>query len=172
MRAFLWWSEERLCTQKVNQALYFFCFCFVFWLPRLLCLRIICSKITDVGLHLKYIHLRFLVNRHSPPRLNHASSSYSHCMINLPSHLITHYSFFKLVILKHQPRDVISGWDLNKQLELRGEWLAKLANQFFSFLATEILLKLKEAMKLNWLMKKSRNFFAVFAWCWCEMLWS
>ena len=26
---------------------------FVFWLPRMLCLRIICSEITDVGLHLK-----------------------------------------------------------------------------------------------------------------------
>ena len=74
----------------------------------------ICSEITDAGLHLKCL-LRFLVNRHSPPRLNHAPSSYPHCIINLPSHLITLYAFFKLVILKHQPRDVISRWDSNQQ---------------------------------------------------------
>ena len=39
------------------------------------------------------VYLRFLVNRHSPPRLNHAPGSYPHCMINLPSHLITHTAF-------------------------------------------------------------------------------
>ena len=69
-----------------------FCFCFVFCDTQTDALRIICSEITDVDLHLMCLPQISIANRHSPPRLNHAPSSYPHCIINLPS--ITHNAFF------------------------------------------------------------------------------
>ena len=74
------------------------------------------------------VYLRFLVNRHSHPRLNHAPSSYPTLYDQLAFTFDHTYRFFQLVILKHQPRDVISRWDSNQQRYSPLDWFAVCVN--------------------------------------------